>query len=204
MNAFERLLGKVLGIYVEHVSGVIEHLWPDFASEEDKVETKPERKYDRRLLLKIKLKNLREEVALIRSHEERLKIHMMCWREESPASVHAREMINQMRAHRRRDIREEARATLLAYGYIRGLAYAQIEQNPRHEYYMTVQARVDRVAKMVQKYSAMGWNPQDIVIFQTKIRVWMGVDDIGNRLRESTQGASVSEPREAAGSSAGA
>jgi hypothetical protein len=190
VNAFESLLSKVVSVSVEFATGVVEMLWPDL-NEEHKVETKPERTYDRRLFLKIKLKNLRDEVNLIRSYEKRLKLHMECWHEHSPAAVHARVMIKQMQEHRRQDIREEARATLLAYGYIRGRRYDQIEQKPRHEYHLAVKKRVERVAKMVNKYSVCDGTMWSQEKMESIIRGWMGVDSFGNSLQVAKTDATL-------------
>lgn len=66
---------------------------------------------DRRKLLKVKLKALAAEAKIIRFEEKRTKGALR----------------DELCAHRRFAVRTEARATHLAYGFIRGRAYRQIE-----------------------------------------------------------------------------
>src|ERR1700758_3961528 len=72
-------------------------------------ETKVERKYDRQILLKVKLKSLMEEVKIIRAFEERLKATIR--RRVDDESSFETTLLRQMQAHRRNDIRAESRAT---------------------------------------------------------------------------------------------
>jgi hypothetical protein len=83
---------------------------------------------DQRVYLKVKLKSLAAEARIIRLEESRNK--------------HFR---NGLSYHRRTVVRQEARLTLLAYGFVRGKAYEQIEKSER-------QPDWDRVKKMIEKY----------------------------------------------------
>ena len=89
--------------------------------------------------LKVKVKSLTAEARIIRLEEARSRGDL---REE-------------LRAHRRKDVRREQRATQLAYGYLRGIARARVEPKPLTEPDWT------RVEAMVKKYggtSALaGW-----------------------------------------------
>jgi hypothetical protein len=67
---------------------------------------------DRRKLLKIKLKSLAAEARIIRQEERRTKDLVLR---------------NEMTNHRRNEVRGEARHTHIAYGYVLGRTYAQIE-----------------------------------------------------------------------------
>lgn len=146
---------------------------------DNEVDVMTERKYDRRLFLKIKLKNLRDEVALIRSHEDHLKevIHG-----KNGNAPHEEGLLRQMIDHRRRDLREESRATLLAYAMLRGRRYEEIEPRVSYEPAHRVKYRVTRVAKMVHKYSVMDFNPAMLGSIEDETRVWMSVDKDGNRI----------------------
>jgi hypothetical protein len=180
VNAFEALLSKVVNISIEFGSGLMETIWP----KDDLIEGNTvERKYDRRLFLKIKLKNLRDEVDLIRAQEERLKPWAAMASGGKAPHIQASALVHQMQLHRRTDIRDETRATLLAYGYIRGKKYEQIEQNPGYEPEYRIKARVERVAKMVNKYSVMQGILYVPSAMDNRIREWMGVDESGRRLR---------------------
>lgn len=76
---------------------------------------------DKRVMLKIKIKSLTEEAAIIRTEENRYPT----------GTADQRWIRNQLTEHRRGTVRIEQRHTLLAYGYIRGLAYSELERNPR-------------------------------------------------------------------------
>lgn len=139
------------------------------ASQED---TTVERKYDKRRLLKIKLKSLMEEVKIIRHEEDKLKPAIR------KGSEGAAKMVNEMAHHRRWDLRRESRATLLAYGFIRGRSYEQIEPKVTHYHVpVEVKQRVERIAKMVHRYGSIDWNPEDVGAYQTKVRKWMGLNE---------------------------
>src|SRR5436190_16454468 len=69
---------------------------------------------DRRLFLKLKLKSLAAESRIIRAEERR------------PNASRAL-LYPELRLHRTGTVRSEARHTLLAYGFLRGRSYRQIE-----------------------------------------------------------------------------
>lgn len=68
---------------------------------------------DERTYLKVKIKSLAEEAKIIRKETKRAK------------SISIK---NGLAEHRRGVVRFEARHTLLAYGFLRGLEYHQMEQ----------------------------------------------------------------------------
>lgn len=130
--------------------------WPDdpHHSETISVNTTPYVR-DKRRLLKIKLKSLAAEAAIIRQEEMKLATSRL------PSSRELREEIHN---HRVSDVREETRATLLAYSFIRGKPYRLIEA--RSDWDMWDQPGVDsklkahwderigRIRDMVKKYGA--------------------------------------------------
>lgn len=65
--------------------------------------------------LKIKIRSLAEEAAIIRAEERK----------------HSGERRNAIHNHRVIDVRRAQRATYIAYGYLRGRAYRQIEPQTR-------------------------------------------------------------------------
>lgn len=81
--------------------------------------------------LKIKIKSLAEESRIIRADERK---HLYAAREAEkanrPTYQQDRDAYGRLRLHRVFDVRIEQRATLIAYGYLRGIAYRQIEQTP--------------------------------------------------------------------------
>lgn len=92
---------------------------------------------DRREMLRVKIKSLAEEAKIIRKEERR---------------THPGTLRNELREHRAGPLRLEARASHLAYGFIRGLTIEQMEPKrlpmPEHEH----KALHERVATMVKKY----------------------------------------------------
>lgn len=86
---------------------------------------------DQRVYLKVKLKSLAAEAKIIRLEEKRNK--------------HFR---NGLWLHRTTVVRSEARHTLLAYGFLKGRTYAQLERKCEHA------PDWERVKKMIEKYGA--------------------------------------------------
>ncbi len=88
--------------------------------------------WDGRLFLKVKLKSLAAESRIIRGLERKEMVFR-----------------NVLWSHRTGVVRDEARATLLAYGFIRGRSYAQMEGGTK--------AKPDwkKVEAMVKKYGAI-------------------------------------------------
>jgi len=105
--------------------------------------------------LKIKIKSLAAEAAIIR-HEERRVTRSIDWtKAHEPAGSNHSEVDAlrgkrwNLRAHRIYEVRSEQRASLLAYGYLRGKAYASIEQSSR---FGRPAPNWDKVATMALKY----------------------------------------------------
>lgn len=90
-----------------------------------------ERIWDERAYLKVKIKSLAAEAKIIRLEEKRAKL----------GSIR-----DGLADHRRGIVRTEARHAQLAYGFLRGKEYKQIEAKA-HE-----APDWSRVRKMVQKY----------------------------------------------------
>lgn len=100
---------------------------------------------DRREMLRVKLKSLAEEARIIRREEHRTR----------------GELRHELSMHRRGVVRQAARATHLAYGFIRGRTLEQME--PRRNVYLPAylvehceQALWADVRKMLKKYGPPG------------------------------------------------
>lgn len=89
---------------------------------------------DRREMLRVKVKSLAEEARIIRREEARTRWAL---REE-------------LRLHRIGTVRSEARLSHLAYGLIRGLSYADMEQEGE----LPTEQGAQRILAMIQKYGA--------------------------------------------------
>lgn len=87
--------------------------------------------------LRVKIKSLAEEARIIRHEADRYK------RRNDPTRLGLHD-------HRRGVVRPEARNALLAYGYLRGRLYAQIEAST-HE-----APNWPRVARLIEKYGPAG------------------------------------------------
>jgi len=97
---------------------------------------------DERICLKIKIKSLAAEAKIIRKEEKRVKFQSI------------RESLYR---HRIDVVRYEARHTHIAYGFLRGRTYAQIEANPK------TPPNWDKIRKMVEKYGRHipAWTPSE-------------------------------------------
>lgn len=86
-----------------------------------------------RVYLKIKVKSLAEEAKIIRNEERKYK-------GESPE-------FQGLHLHRINDVRKESRSANLAYGFLKGRSYSQIEHpNSRRPDW-------DRVYNLIKKYN---------------------------------------------------
>lgn len=88
---------------------------------------------DRRVMLKVKSKSLAEESRIIRREERKLG---------GPCALRA-----ELHRHRIIDVREESRATHLAYGIVRGMAVDRIEKSTTRTDHLW-----GKVRTMVKKY----------------------------------------------------
>jgi hypothetical protein len=112
---------------------------------------------DKRRLLKIKIKSLAAEARIIHQEERKVK-------KQYP---HGHPLREQMYLHRIREVREECRASLLAYNFIRGRTYAQTEAN-NHSYGMGQDTfnwsqRLLRASTMVSKYGPPTVTPSEAI-----------------------------------------
>ena len=84
--------------------------------------------------LKVKIKSLAEEAKIIRL-------------EERKAKKYGNKLLREgLRSHRIWDVRREARASLLAYAFLRGKSYHSIEQTVKNK------PDWDRVVKIIKKF----------------------------------------------------
>lgn len=93
--------------------------------------------------LRVKLKSLAAESLII-------KREMLKFRTTNP-------WYERLHLHRVHDVRDEARATNVAYGFLNGLKYSEIE----HSSYE--QPKWDRVAAMVKKYGTEGTAEERVI-----------------------------------------
>lgn len=105
--------------------------------------TETKKSFDRRAMLRVKLKSLAAEARIIR-HEER--------RYAGTA------LQPELWLHRTRDVRAEARATHLAYGFIRGRTFGQMECNTKDP---VGEQTKERVKTMLRKYGPAGMAEPD-------------------------------------------
>lgn len=86
---------------------------------------------NRSVFLKVKIKSLAEEARIIRREERKAK---------------EAELKNSLHNHRVRAVRAESRATQIAYGFLRGRTFRQVESNSHKPIDWT------RVKSMVGRY----------------------------------------------------
>ena len=121
--------------------------------------------------LKIKLKHIGTEPAIIRLEEKKALKHRNY-------SAH-----KSFYLHRTNNVRDEARATNLAYGYIRGKTYAEVEHNTplkslgHHNSKISIYRRdkiLKRVASMILIYGNFNFTKEDIDKINRVKRVMLG------------------------------
>lgn len=102
---------------------------------------------DKRVYLKIKLKSLLEEAKIIRKEQGRAqRSYKWCKVHEDENTADYMFMRIDLERHRRYTVRPEARATLLAYGYLCSKPYEVIEQRSKKL------IPFDRIESMVKRY----------------------------------------------------
>lgn len=94
--------------------------------------------------LRVKIRSLAEEARIIRKEERRAKKRGWI----GPGSIN-----ESLHNHRTLDVRNEARAAQLAYAYLRGKRYRQVEQYGEVSIVPAVKIRAE---KIVQSYSPPG------------------------------------------------
>ena len=98
-----------------------------------------------KVFLKVKIKNLAAEAAIIRREERRFKAR------NNPTRLALAE-------HRRGVVRREARDSLLAYAYLRDRPYASVEAGK-----CRTQPNWTNVARMVDKYGKRKVSSSDLL-----------------------------------------
>lgn len=100
-----------------------------------------------KIYLRVKIKSLAEEAKMIRLEEHRQK----AYRKRKGLSRPTPEFWS-LREHRTIDVRNEARASLLAYAYLRGMAYHRCE-HPKSKLDPNI---LVRASKLAEKYGPRG------------------------------------------------
>ena len=103
--------------------------------------------------LKIKIMSLAAEARIIRSQEirnrDRLRKLYRTQRYKPEKHGHLGVQYGSMRQHRMFDVRNEARAALIAYGFLRGREYKAIEAKPQSS------PNWDRARALALKYGGL-------------------------------------------------
>lgn len=107
--------------------------------------------------LKIKSKHLALEPQIIRCEEDKLKSQIRYFsRKEDDVSyrsrIFAQLKLESLSAHRRWNVRNEARATELARAYLKGKPYISVERRAKCNDIMFKLYIVPRIVAMVTKY----------------------------------------------------
>lgn len=105
-----------------------------------------------KVYLKVKIKSLAEESKIIRKEENRVP-------KASPEFFG-------LRSHRKFDVRHEARSALLAYGFLRGVEYRNIESKTKR------QPDLNRIIELVYKYGDYRGQRDGKKIAAEKVTEW--------------------------------
>jgi hypothetical protein len=102
--------------------------------------------------LKIKSKSLAAEATIIRKEEARLlRIARELEKRQSGSAQRVRKTFDLISVHRRREVREEARATFLARAYLDGKKFSMVERPLKDPYVFELRIHSKLVA-MIRKY----------------------------------------------------
>lgn len=110
--------------------------------------------HTKKTYLKIKICSLQEEARIIRREEQRWIIGK---RRNHPIRMG-------LMFHRKWDVRREQRSALLAYGYLRGRRYKQLEAK------CFQQPNWDRIIELIAKYGTT----TDKKAIGEQLRIWRG------------------------------
>lgn len=121
----------------------------------------------------MKIKSLAEEARIIRREESRYKGPI--W---GPTETR-----NSLHNHRTYDVRNEARASLLAYGFLRGKTLTQIERN-RKERYTADRYLFKRAGKIAEKFSK---EPNNVI--QKRFEEWINTGVAERRSARGPKGS---------------
>jgi hypothetical protein len=125
--------------------------------------------------LKIKSKHLALEAGVIRFEEQKLKRQIEWLKTHQKDEATFRSEWESLNSHRRFDVRNEARATYLARGYIEGRKYETIENNLKDLGTFNTYI-LPRVVSMVIKYKLNRMEkymkPDDVKAVRDEILKW--------------------------------
>jgi hypothetical protein len=119
--------------------------------------------------LKVKYKSLAEEARIIRKEENKLR-NMILWAKANSNDFEELAKMRSKRAslsdHRKKDVRNENRATQLARAFLSGVPYISVEQkrNESKEYHFQTQI-LKRVLTMANKYGDKQYDMSDVKLW---------------------------------------
>lgn len=126
--------------------------------------------------LKVKIKSLAEEARIIRKEENKAKYQRRYLARKQGSEEEysiANRLFWELRWHREDPVGTESRAALLAYGFLRGRTYRQIEALPQKPKLGKVYYPPNwkRVVDLVHKYGPAKQSREDVVAM---VRLWSG------------------------------
>jgi len=143
------------------------------------------------LLLRVKIKSLTEETKIIR-HEDRVaKWHAHAARNRAKQEMAEKHELHNFNLHHHRivDIREEARASHLAYGFLRGKSYREME------HFSYTQPNWYKIEKMISKYCDQDWRTVGQRFAQWKDEALCGIKEVPNGGVEFYNGSFTIRPQ---------
>ena len=111
--------------------------------------------------LKVKIKTLAAEARIIRHEERRVKL----WKREPGEAPHA--LFFGLKSHRTDEVRREARCSHLAYGYLRGTKYREMEATCHPD---RKGPDWENIAGIVKRFGELGHNQDKFV--EDNLKEW--------------------------------
>ncbi len=129
--------------------------------------------------MRVRVKELAQEAKYIRLEETKIKskqkIEMGRWVWNKPNIQPDKNSADflKLRAHRRVEVRNAARAAQLAYGFLRGVPYKVIEPKTYTDVYRMNQIKKE-VKRLATKFGGLGYGKT----FDEEVEKWFNVGEI--------------------------
>lgn len=126
--------------------------------------------------LRVRIKELAQEAKYIRHEENKIKsrqkIKPVSWYDCGPKDFKSEEY-RSLESHRKFWVRPAARESQLAYAFLRGIPYKQVEQSrkPEKEWHFQYKV-VPQIIRLVNKFSYVGWQ-KDPRKYDEEVKKWL-------------------------------
>lgn len=130
--------------------------------------------------MRVRVKELAQEAKFIRHEETKIKNNKLYRSDYFELSPDKQKIVNDMardcyklNSHRRHDVREAARAAQLAYGFLRGIPYKNIEGKRKLEKeYRFKHYILPEIKRLATKFGRLGYKEN----YDQEVENWLNAD----------------------------